>query len=193
MFMRNSLLTLEYTCWLDLRAISWLAKSQKLRTLLISQLQISECPLSNHNDHLSAPILILGKRNSWGRLKSGEYGGWLNWAAPFLPKNCWTIATVCGRALSRRRNNFRSLHNSSLTWAICLYKQSKTWTQNVAFTVYSWWITPSLSKNKISVCLYPWFLKLKFFGGRRVLTAPFGTLALYFWILRKRPALVTSN
>ncbi len=42
-------------------------------------------------------------------------------------------------------------------------------------------------------CLYPWFLKSKFFGGRCVPTAPFETLALYFWIICKTLALVTNN
>ncbi len=50
---------------LDLRAISWLVKNQKLGTLLISQLRIFEYPLLNNNGNLSAPILILGKQNSW--------------------------------------------------------------------------------------------------------------------------------
>ncbi len=41
--------------------------------------------------------------------------------------------------------------------------------------------------------LYPLFLKSKFFGGRRVRTAPFGTLALCFQITCKTSALVTIN
>ncbi len=61
-----------------------------------------------------------------GGLKSGKYGGWLNSGTPFLAKNCWTIAAVCGCALSCRRKNFRSLHISGLTRAIRLHKQSKT-------------------------------------------------------------------
>ncbi len=40
---------------------------------------------------------------------------------------------------------------------------------------------------------YPWFLKSKFFGDRRIRTALFGTLALCFCILCKSPALITSN
>ncbi len=41
--------------------------------------------------------------------------------------------------------------------------------------------------------LYPSFMNLKFFGGRRVWTTPFETLALCFLIKCKTPALVTSN
>ncbi len=95
--------------------------------LLILWLHISECLLSKHNGHLSAPILIFGNRNSRG-LKAGKYGGWLNCATPSLAKNCWTIAAVCRYALSWRRKNFRFLHISGLTWAIRLHSQKLgTW------------------------------------------------------------------
>ncbi len=43
--------------------------------LFISRLQISECPLSKHPDHLSAAILIFRKRNSWGGLNLANMKG----------------------------------------------------------------------------------------------------------------------
>ncbi len=50
-----------------------------------------------------------------------------------------------------------------------------------------------LSKRQNRHRLYPWFLKSKFFGRRRVWAAPFWTLVLCFQIICKAPALVTSN
>ncbi len=100
-------------------------RSQKLRMLLISRLQISECLLSKHNDHLSAPILILGKRISWwwggGELNLTNMEGDSTAVLLFCPKTAGRSlqcedAYYRGKERTSKLSTFLTIHEQ------CVYK-----------------------------------------------------------------------
>ncbi len=143
-----------------------------------------------------------------GGFKSGKYGRWLNCATHFpffgqklLDDRCsvWTRIIMekeeppisshfwphisphfwpyMGNMLTQTVQNLnvkRGIHCLTFRYIFMV---------NYTFAV----------KKQNQQRIYPWFLKSKFFGGRRVRTTPFRTLAFCFQIICKTPAFVTNN
>ncbi len=159
---------------------------------------MSECPLSKYNGHFSAPILILWKRNShWGGLNLANMEG--DSTVPFL-----FLTNTARRSLQCVDTHYRGEERTSDLSTFLASHGQYACTNSPELEYKMWHSQFDLQvhiRSELHLCsqktkqhrLYPWFLKPKFFGGWCIQKAPFGTLALYFRIICKTPALVDSN